>query len=250
VQIFLLSQPACHINTKYYLQKSPSYTTYKYSLLNADASTPPLGLSLELANPSDFTNLPSHTSSGMRNTYVTTRLPGVSSSSNFAEIFAFPLGRRYENTTVASFTETSNAEACSMRTRSLAPAVSFSADGQSVFWINNQHQHNLRNDASTRTSFDARARQRTRRGVNFHPDASRASFRRRRDAHASIVTPQVVDHIVRSDVGKVERAANHELRRGADWTEVFIIGGDGVRHDGRGVPSAATSLVSSRFGCS
>lgn len=116
------------INTQLLLLQSPLpiryyYTTYKYSLLNADASTPPLGLSRELANPSDFTNLPPHVSSGMRNTYVTTRLPGASSSSNFAEIFAFPFGRRYEKTTVASFTETSNAEACSMRTRSLAPAI-------------------------------------------------------------------------------------------------------------------------------
>lgn len=88
---------------------------------------------------------------------------------------------------------------------------------------------------TTRTSFDAHSRRRTRAGVNLHPDASRASFRRRRDAHASIVTPQVVHHIVRSDIGKVERAANHELGRGADRAEVFmfiIIGNGGVRHDG------------------
>ncbi|OUS48459.1 malate dehydrogenase [Ostreococcus tauri] len=81
----------------------------EYSLLYADASTPPLFRSRVDENASDFTNRSPHSSSGILNTYVTTLVPGAHSLNNFSPNRAFPFGKRYENTTVASLASTSNA---------------------------------------------------------------------------------------------------------------------------------------------
>ena len=65
------------------------------------------------------------------------------------------------------------------------------------------------------------ARDGARAGINLDPHASCAAFERRGDAHATVVTPEVVHDVIGRDVGERQRARHHEVWSGGYRAEII-----------------------------